>query len=328
MGKYLDCLKLNPGEALAKVLWYYGLIPSLNTAEQKIVCPFHRDVNPSMIINLESGSWFCFGCNLSGDSIRFVILMEHKLSGLSELQALKKYFRILCSNKVQAVNIQRFSKASKKPSRQAYIESYDYYHCLSKIDWKACEDPDIKECKRYMIKRGFTPDVLTKVKAKYTYNNQYPLIFPMLDNGKFKGWVCRTTTKAIEEKRKYLYNEGFSRANTLVGNYGSKDYVIVVEGYMDRLKFLQFGEDNVVAILGWKMSDNQIAKLKSKGIQKVISALDNDKCGIKGTNYLKQHFDVLRFSYLKNIKDPGEMNLDTFKKMINKTNFRRKKRWG
>ena len=75
MGKYLDCLKLNPGEALAKVLWYYGLIPSLNTAEQKIVCPFHRDVNPSMIINLESGSWFCFVCNLSGDSIRFVILM-------------------------------------------------------------------------------------------------------------------------------------------------------------------------------------------------------------------------------------------------------------
>ena len=141
----------------------------------------------------------------------------------------------------------------------------------------------------------------------------------MLDNGKFKGWVCRTMLKSVEAKRKYLYNEGFSRATTLVGNYGSKDYVIVVEGYMDRLKFAQFGEENVVAILGWKMSPQQIQKLKDKGINKVISALDNDVCGKKGTEFLKQHFDVTRFAYLKGVKDPGEMTQDLFDKMFSKT---------
>ena len=118
---------------------------------------------------------------------------------------------------------------------------------------------------------------------------------------------------------KYLYNEGFSRATTLVGDYGTKDYVFVVEGYMDRLKFVQFGEDNVVAILGWKMSLQQIQKLKDRGITKVISALDNDECGRKGTKFLEQHFEVTRFKYLKGIKDPGDMTQELFDKMFKKT---------
>ena len=141
----------------------------------------------------------------------------------------------------------------------------------------------------------------------------------MLDNGKFRGWVCRTMRKDIEAKRKYLYNEGFSRVSTLVGDYGSEKYVFVVEGYMDRAKFLQFGVTNVVAILGWKMSEEQERKLKEKGITDVISALDNDECGRKGTKYLKSIFNVTRFTYLKGIKDPGDMTEDKFKKMYSRT---------
>ena len=88
---------------------------------------------------------------------------------------------------------------------------------------------------------------------------------------------------------------------------------------MDRLKFVQFGEDNVVAILGWKMSPQQIQKLKDKGITKVISALDNDEYGRKGTKFLEQHFEVTRFKYLKKVKDPGDMTQELFNKMFKKT---------
>ena len=69
------------GENLAKVLWFYNLLPDVKSSTQKIVCPFHEDVNPSMIIDLEEGRWFCFGCNLSGDAAKFVSLMENKLNG-------------------------------------------------------------------------------------------------------------------------------------------------------------------------------------------------------------------------------------------------------
>lgn len=309
------------GEALAKVLWYYNLIPGASSSSQKIICPFHEDINPSMIANFEAGSFFCFGCNLSGDAIKFVKLMETQNGKLNDLQAYKKYLQILKSDKCSGIKLGGVHVKNKPLQRDLYNEAYDYYHGLKRINWRAPESTEEQNAKAYMVDRGFAPEVLNKCKAKVTYNHNYGLIFPMLDNGKFKGWVCRTMLKAIEAKRKYLYNVGFSRAATLVGDYGTKDYVFVVEGYMDRLKMLQFGEDNVVAILGWKMSPQQIQKLKDAGVKRIISALDNDECGKKGTEYLKQYFDVTKFSYLKGIKDPGDMNEKSFNKMLKRTMY-------
>lgn len=307
------------GEALAKVLWYYNLIPGVTSLTQKIVCPFHDDINPSMIVNFEDGSWFCFGCNLSGDAISFVKNMEYKFNNLNDLQAYKKYLYILKSDKCSNITITSPKRPLKSIQRGLYLQAYDYYYGLKKIDWKESEEPEVILAREYMKKRGFTSKALNACRAKVTYNQSYGLIFPMLDNKKFKGWVCRTMVKEIEQKRKYLYNEGFSRATTLVGDYGERDYVVVVEGYMDRLKFVQFGEKNVVAILGWKMSECQIQKLKEKGITKVISALDNDECGRKGTKFLEKHFEVTRWCYIKGIKDPGDMTKESFDKMHKKT---------
>lgn len=310
------------GEELAKVLWYYNLIPNTISLKQKIVCPFHEDMNPSMVIDLEEGSFYCFGCGLSGDALAFVKLMENKYHNLNELQACRKFVKILKSNKVSNIKLNT-PKIKKKPlQRQLYDEAYDYYHGLKRTAWGALNaetEQEAIQAREYMRKRGFTDKALLKAKAKITYQRDYSLIFPMLDNGIFKGWVCRTMIKEIESRRKYLYNKGFSRATTLVGNYGAKQYVFVVEGYMDMLKFMQYGVNNVVAILGWKMSAQQMQKLKGKGITKIICALDNDECGAKGYKYLKKYFKVTRFRYLKGIKDAGEMTKEQFEKCLNKT---------
>lgn len=306
---------------LAKVLKYYGILPYSSIAVQKIVCPFHDDANPSLSVDLENNTWYCFGCGKFGDAKRFVKLMEKKYHNLNDLDALILYNNVIKSEQYSDISLTRFVK-TRKPNRQLYDEAYDYYHGLSKIDWRnPGESMEVLEASQYMKSRGYSPSTLNKVKAKITYNSQYGLIFPMLDNGKFRGWVCRTMRKDIEAKRKYLYNTGFSRATTLCGDYGKKDYVVIVEGYMDRLKFVQCGieEDNVVAILGWKISDEQCNKLKAKGINKVISALDNDKSGRKGTNYLRTLFKVTRFRYLKGYKDPGEMSKETLYKCYKKT---------
>lgn len=322
IGQLEDKKMNNEGENLAKVLTYYGL---LNTfSDKKIICPFHEDVNPSMLIDLEEGRWFCFGCQLSGNARKFVQLMEAKYNNLNDLQSYQKYLKILKDDKVSNIKLRRYQKVRDKPQRQLYLIAYDYYYGLSKVLWTSHKiiEGEIIKARDYMKSRGFEPSTLNKAGAKITYNDSYELIFPMLDNGKFKGWVCRTMDPNLAKKRKYLYNEGFRRATTLVGNYGSKDYVIVVEGYMDRLKFVQYGEENVVAILGWKMSIEQEKKLKQKGIKKIISALDNDECGRKGTKYLRKIFgeqNVIRWSYLKGIKDPGDMTYYSFNKMFNKT---------
>lgn len=309
---------------LAKVLWYYNLVYEVGNLRQKIVCPFHQDANPSMLVNLENGTWFCFGCNEAGDAAKFVRLMEKKYNGLNDLQARRKYNEILKSNKVSSIEVDAAARAARPSSKQLYNEAYDFYHGLRTPDWLVDEEEEIVNARGYMENRGFEPETLQKVKAKATYQYSYGLIFPIADNGKFKGWVCRTMRKEIEQKRKYLYNAGFSRATTLCGQYGSKRYVFVVEGYMDRLRFIQNGIDNVVALLGWKMSAQQEAKLKAAGVTDIISVLDNDECGRKGTSYLKtiSGFNVTRWCYMKGLKDPGDMSAENFKKMYAKTMLR------
>lgn len=303
-------------EALAKVLYHYGLLEG--DGEFKIVCPFHDDVNASMKVNLHDGSFYCFGCNVSGDALQFVKLANKKID---DLHACIEMYKILRSNSVRSIKVTR--QARPKPDdKQALIEAHDYYYGLKTIDWIH----DKSDERKYMEKRGFGPTTLIKCKAKLTYNDSYPIIFPLIDLNEFRGWVCRTTTKSIEEKRKYLYNTGFSRRNTLVGNYSAKT-VVLVEGYMDYLKMKQLGIEHVAAILGWKLTEQQITKLKKAGVETIISALDNDTCGEKGTKYAQKFFNVVRFQFPNGVKDPGDLDKSNFDKanLNTKQLYRRQK---
>lgn len=305
------------GQNLARVLSYYNLIKSIS--DTKIICPFHNDPNPSMSVNYQTGVCFCFGCQTMANAFTIVKMMERKYHHLDDLQAYLKYLRILKSDRYSNICVNPDPKVCKKQKKESYDIAYDYYHGLPKIDWKNAKEPEVREIKAYMLNRGFSGEVLNQIGARITYDKNYMIIFPLLDNGKFRGWVRRTNIPEVEKKRKYLYNAGFSRTNTLAGDYGAKNYVFLVEGYMDRLKFLQYGIKNCAAILGWKITVQQVDKLKAAGITKVISALDNDDCGRRGTKYLNNFFDVTRFCYLKGVKDPGEMSEQSFTKMYNKT---------
>lgn len=314
---------------MAKVLRYYGLAPNIMEENPKIVCPIHDDVRPSMKVDVRGNFYYCFGCGRHGNAQQLVKEIETKYNNLNDLQAYKKYLHILKTNKVSDIKIKRSTRTSRKSTKELYDIAYDYYHGLITIDWEDPMDlPEVSQIIDYMSYRGYSKKTLNIVKAKPTFNNSYGLIFPMLDNKKFKGWVCRTMEPDVQEYRKYLYNTGFSRATTLCGDYGKKKYVIVVEGYMDRLRFIDAGvePDNVVALLGWKMSSQQESKLKSAGVEHIISALDNDPCGRKGTKYLKTIFKVTRFAYLKGIKDPGEMTNKQLYKCYSRTMKKYKER--
>lgn len=304
------------GTEFAKVLMYYGFIQSVYQYEQKIVCPFHKDLNPSMKIDLNEGKFFCFGCAASGDAYNFVQMVNPHLN---DLEAMLKFLKIIKSKRVSRIRLPDRYKEIQN-DEHLYDKAHDYYYGLSQPDWTVDNSQEIKEARRYMFKRGFDPETLNKCGARVTYNNAYPIVFPMIDNGVFKGWVCRTTNPDVEKKRKYLYNKGFSRLTSLVGNYNRCKCVFVVEGYMDRLKFIQYGVTNVVAILGWKMTIPQENSLREAGVETIISALDNDECGRRGTKYLKTRFkNVVRFRYLKGIKDVGETTLEQFQKMYKAT---------
>jgi hypothetical protein len=41
----------------------------------KCKCPFHEDSTPSMVIYVDTNSFFCFGCQAAGDTAKFLALM-------------------------------------------------------------------------------------------------------------------------------------------------------------------------------------------------------------------------------------------------------------
>lgn len=294
---------------LSKVLNHYHI--ELNSTKQKIICPFHGDVNASLLVDVDKDKWFCFGCQIGGDAFKFHREYQHKLKNSNDMDILNKYRKIQQGSKQSSEQLTRVIEEvhDKEYFKHKMLEAKDFYYGLKKVNW----NKDDNEVSYYMEYRGFTRETLNDLKAKYTYQEGYPIVFPILENGRFRGWVCRTIDKEIEKKRKYLYNTGFRRRNTLAGDYNSR-IVMIVEGYLDCIKAKQLGIKNVVAILGWKITETQIEKLRDAGVEIIISALDNDKCGKLGTQELKKHFDVIEFPYPEHIKDMGDMTEKEFKK--------------
>lgn len=310
------------GKELAKVLYYYGLVNDADTETNKVHCPFHADDNPSMAVSYEKGIATCYVCGLTLDAFRFVKEIEAtRNNNTDELKQLREFVKILKSKEVRRLKYIEKKPKTKRQLKQQLNKSYDYYNGLDDVDWKNSKDEEVIRCKKYMLGRGFKSGILSKFGAKVTYNNSYPIMFPIMDNGNFKGYVCRTDVKRVEEKRKYLYNTGFSHKTTLAGTYGNTKICVLCEGYMDLIKAYQNGlrKYDICALFGWKISEEQVKMLKDAGVEEVVSMLDNDECGIKGTKELEKHFKVHRFKYLKGYKDTGEMDKETFLKCWNRT---------
>jgi DNA primase len=48
------------------------------TRSLKAICPFHSDENPSFSVNVRGQFFYCFGCGVGGDVIKFLMLYERR----------------------------------------------------------------------------------------------------------------------------------------------------------------------------------------------------------------------------------------------------------
>lgn len=288
------------------ILKHFDMFEPLSS--YKVVCPFHGDKNPSLLIDLDNAKYYCFGCGIHGSSYDLI----------KQFYPSYNQFEIVCcarrivGNKEKKAETRIIQVAEKKLNMQAVR---DYFFNLPKVNWYKVDDP----VKDYMRQRGFKMSTLNMIDARINATDSYKIVFPIMDNGVFRGYVGRTTDKEIEQKRKYIYNTGFRHSKTLAGVYKGSS-VLVVEGFLDMLKARQNGLQSVVAVLGWKMSDKQKKKLLHRGIKTIICGLDNDQAGEKGYRYLAglNEFDVVRLKYPNGVKDFGDVDKDIFQKYIKK----------
>ena len=302
--------KLSASEKFALVLDYYNLFQAEDL--YKVVCPFHGDVNPSMQINIPDSYFYCFGCGVHGSTYELVKLFNPDLTSLQVYELINKIIRkkgrgVIGGREVGITTYSTKSSSVRTSYKEGIKLAKDYYYNLPATNWYKPSE-EAFQAKRYMLKRGYKTSTLIKYEAKATYSNNYPIVFPLLENNIFRGYVMRTSDKEVEENRKYMYNKGFKRKNFLIGTYEADQPVLVVEGYLDLLAAKQLGIENVVAFLGWKASDAHIKKLKHRNINHIICGLDNDPAGRDGYKFIKNKFDLVdRIRFPKGIKDFGDL---------------------
>lgn len=201
------------------------------------------------------------------------------------------------------------------------------------VGWKV-----LKNSNSYLMGRGITPELCKRYNMGTTnmfrkYKN-YVLI-PIYDGGKIRGFIGRYGSKEVPDGKLRYNNSIGTQFSQLLFGYDeitqNTNTVILVEGVFDKIAVdkvldLWSSEDiKCVCTFGKKISEEQIAKLKIKGVARVILLYDFDaikeikKFGLE----LENHFVTdITFTNKKDIDEcTNEEALAVFTKLYKPRSF-------
>lgn len=279
------------------------------------ICPFHDDHNPSMSISEEKQIYTCFVCGASGNVFTFVQNYE-KISFTSTVKKVASFIGINIDikddYKAKDDNLIKYDKYYNMFSLATKLyqnnirtvygkEAKKYLHNRS-IDDDIIKEFNIglslndNELSKLLESKGYmkedTVDIgLCGIKDNYTYDIfRGRIMFPLEDSdGKvigFSGRIYNTSSdnKYVNSKESVIFKKGnllynYKRASEYARE---KDYVIVVEGFMDVIRLYTIGIKNVVATMGTAITSYH-AKLIRRLSKNIILCFDGDKAGAKAT---------------------------------------------
>ena len=310
----------------------------------KAICPFHSEKTPSFMISPELQIYKCFGCQAGGDV--FAFLKEYE--GMEFGEALK-FLADRAGVKLERISRTDTSEKEKIIEINNLTSRFYQYLLFNSSSGKIALDYLLKErgIKLATIKEfglGFSPDSPLGLK-KFLIDKKkfdprdieragigYPkggyfidrlrgrVIFPLLDHrGNTVGFAGRVlpgpnekeTAKYINTPETPVYHKGslLYALNLTRGNIKKKNVAIVVEGELDAISSWQAGVQNVVAIKGSALTEDQV-RLLSRFCKKAILCLDSDIAGDSAARRgvitaQEQGLDV-KVARLKDFKDPDD----------------------
>ena len=259
-------------------------------------CPIHNGDNKTQfIVNAEKQDFFCFSCNASGSVIDFVMLID-KVDYHDAIFKLSEKYNIKLSND--------------------YYDSQERFFGLEQqLNKYVNKLPIVKD---YLIKRGFTEEVIAKIKFGADDNSN--LIIPIFDEyGRVISFTKRTFgtgAKYVNEKNNDIYEKG----SVLYNLHNAKQLlalnaIYVVEGHLDAISGQQMGLPTV-AYCGSDLTKEQLLLLKRISMYKddfiVYLCPDNDDAGQKRIpkmrDKIKQHCPKLAVHIVKIPKEYKDFN--------------------
>lgn len=309
----------------------------------KANCPFHHEKTPSFVVNPQKQIFHCFGCGEGGNVVSFVMKQDHvDFRDAIEMLARKVNVELPKDNipagreaneRQALLNVKKlaveffhnnliFEKSAASKAARQYLLSRGISDETAKV-FQLGFAPDqwdglinFLKGKRVALalleKAGL---IIKREKGDGFYDRfRNRLVFPIFDTRE----QCRafgaralaeSNAKYINSPETVLYTKGhhlygFHLAKRVINE---KDFVVVVEGYMDCIAPWQYGIENIVASLGTALTVEQI-RLIRRYTKNITLLFDADEAGISAMNrsfsiLLEEGMNV-RIAQLERGQDP------------------------
>ncbi|RLA74808.1 MAG: DNA primase [Epsilonproteobacteria bacterium] len=266
----------------------------------KANCPFHDEKTASFVVSPSKQIYHCFGCQVGGDSIKFVMELE-KLNYPEALEKLAdqnnitleyedKNYKKQDFSTIEKLNSHYINKLDHNQTAKKYLEDRGVWHSTIEkfgIGYANSSNDTINFLKQNMLNLN---DAVEFGLIGSSDNGLYArfidrITFPIHTNsGKICGFGGRTITghqaKYINSPQTKLFNKSrilyaYDKAAKQI--YKNKQ-IIITEGYLDVIMLHQAGFINSVATLGTALTKEHLPLL-CRGEPEIILAYDGDKAG-------------------------------------------------
>lgn len=264
-----------------------------------LYCPKCQHHKPKLGINTKKELYHCFVCNFKGKGIEGLLKRTGKQQFIQQLKKLKTDFNMFLS-----------LLDNEEEQDDFVITLPESYTCFFNNNTQLRKNIENYAINYLLNKRKLSIEKIIWFKIGFDYKKQ-TIIIPSFD---YNGYLNYYIERGINNK--YVANPPLLKKNMIFNeiyfNYDKP--TILVEGPFDSLKMLN--KFNIIPLLGSSINiDWLLFKRLYESQQETILLLDNDETGKKQTEnvgkLLLEYFDEFSLILLpKNIKDPGEFNVD------------------
>ncbi len=278
------------------------------------LCPFHDERTPSFSVDPGTKLYYCFGCGMGGDAIKFVEEKEG-LAFADAVEALADRYGVEIERQDEDPRLEAKRKLQTRLGELLERTAAFYSRYL----WESDEAAKARE---YLAGRGLGEAILREFgvgyapsawdtvlmqgrKATYSPDEMVRsglakkgrsgglydhfrarIMFPIRDaRGRIQGFGGRSLS--TEERAKYVNSpegELYHKSSTLYGIERARPAIVraertvVVEGYTDVIAAHQAGFGEVIAVMGTAITPDQVKRLAAY-TEEVVLALDADRAG-------------------------------------------------
>jgi DNA primase len=284
------------------------------------LCPFHNESTPSFSVNEEGGFFHCFGCGVGGNAFTFLTRVEgisfpeavRRLAakaGVALPQTAKdpqaqERMHLFRLNDLAATYFQRCLWGNLGDFARRYLEERGLNRAIAE-QFRLGFAPSGREglarflaAQRVDLEKAAELGLVGNGEDGRFYDKfRHRLIFPITDIvGRIVGFGGRllpmpqdvntakryTLPKYLNSPDSVLYKKGtllygLSQAKEAIQQRGR---AILVEGYIDLLALVQYGQTEAVAVLGTALSAEQLKLLRrAAGSGEAYMFFDGDEAG-------------------------------------------------